>query len=262
MIKRSAASITLIACICVLAGWPTFAQVGSMRAKLKVGLTIDVTVAEVTDWGFWLEDETGLLYKQLSSLSTTSDFLTTEVMRYVPEATLETTKAAVVIDFEGLTFPERIPKTHKALRSRSIHGGLQGGITAELETNLEASIPGLKNFFGRVGHSVGWSVVDKGGFLGGLQAGIGRLFPIGDNQLAVTAEVWQKYRNHEGFIESKDETDISFAPDAYSVTAFYRLPVVDGRYTLSLGARGYLKNVEYGENRSRAAVVILLGTSI
>ena len=217
---------------------------------------------EVTEWGFWLEDETGLLYKQLTSLSTTSDSLSKEVMRFVPDAVVDTTASTTTINFEGLTFPERIPKPRTALRSRTISGGLQAGITAELETNLEASIPGLNNFLGRIGHSIGWSVVDKGNFLGGFQVGIGRLFPAGRNQISVTAEAWQKYSNSGSVPEDSPKQSIRMAPDAYAISAFYLLPVQGGQYTLSIGARGYLKNVEYEGNTSRAAVVVLIGSPI
>ena len=238
---------------------------GLITANLKVGSSIEVVVSEVTEWGFWLEDETGLLFRQLMSIESRNDSLVRIIKQFVPDVRESVSdigsESRTTLYFDQIDFPKRIPKPRNALRSREMFLGLHAGSTAELETMISVSVPKVDGLSAQIGFSIGWSIVDKGSFLGGFQAGLGYSIPAGSNTLVVNVAAWKKFYNNEDDRGDPFEAERSAKiVDAYSGTIFYKMPFRGGQNYLMIGPRYYPVNEEYLGKTYRYGLSILVGS--
>lgn len=234
-------------------------QIGSMKASMKVGLVVDADVREVTSWGFWLDDKTAILYRQLNYITTESDSLTDLVSQEVPDARIETSGTASTVFFDNLEFPHRTPRIRKAFFSRELFLGAQGGSTAEAEAMLNLSVRNANWLVVQIGQSFGWSTVSKAGFLGGFHAGIGVHAPADTKRFLLTANVWRKFFKDER--NRENATDKPLGPDAVSISLNYRFPIHDARL-ISIGARYYRTHIEFHGKKPAFGLVVLVRSHI
>ena len=247
---------TLAFLIFLLGSSSVAAQPFPMRAELKDGLILDTQVKQVTEWGFWLQNEQGLLFRQLKLVQTQSDSLKDEIIAFLPAALVEREGSVFTIRLEHLNIPLRRAKERLALREFMVMAGPSLGSRSGIETsfNIMTRFTGPVVF--QLGHNIGWKL-SGGGFMGGFSLGAGSSVPVGRLHFGLMAHAWKKYLYNENErVEVSKETLTSQAPDSYSITLFgeHRLVVPGSR--LQIGVRYFLKDLELKEEEPRMSLVL------
>ena len=239
------------------------AQVGVIRAHLKVGLDIETTVHEVTEWGFWLTSGRGLLYRQLDSLSTQSDSLVSEVKQRLPAVRVAQEEATFTLHFEGVDVPVEPYQENNALRLRELMGGASIGDTGDIEVHFNAATRFTGPLMFQLGHTLGWSLSERGGFLGGFTAGLGLFYQHDRSRWMLLFNAWKKYFQHTSARNDPSKASIlASKPEAYSGALYYHRSLGAGRFVLSTGVRYYFKNIEFQGTVPRYSVIVIAGVRL
>lgn len=232
-------------------------QVGDIHVELKVGLTYDVTVEEVTEWGFWLSDGSGLLFSQLRLITSESDSLIKQIEQLLPAAVVLEKESVYTIYFEELNIPQRSYKKRTLLGKSSFQVGTAIGYTWDMEFYFATMTQFTGPFIFNIGKTVGWSLIDDKGFLGGYTFGVGISIPIQNNDWNTFLNIWEKY---SGIKQNRGWFSLTnLSPAIYSVTSYYNISIFSDKYTLSTGLRYYLTNLERREIDPKLGFLLTLG---
>lgn len=233
------------------------AQPIAMQAELKVGPVLDVHVTDVAEWGFWLDDGSGLLFRQLTRVETASDALKDRIVSFLPDAEVERNGALWSLHLGHLEIATRAskPKTALSAGGFEVLGGVAVGNSLRVEAAFSAAPRFTRPLVFHFGHNVGIRL-EGNIFVGSFTFGAGAQVPVGAYRVTAMGNAWARYFGDEG-IHGDIPVEVGAGPStmAYSVSLVGDREVAE-TIRLRVGARYFLKDVELDEPESRYEVVV------
>lgn len=258
------ACLLLITCLsgCVASRY----SIGNAAFVLHSGSSFNNTASKVETWGIWMRDGSSVLYRQLASITTTSERLASEIAEAIPQAKIDTTSTGYFFDLAELEFEPRPapPQRVGLLADERMHLGGHLGPFSGIEAHA-GLIPARTTMIQfTLGMSVAWNVLGTGdspgtaGFFGGFAAGIEYEQPKEFGGVGVAARVWKRFVRHAELRSSGPQPTVGI--DAVSLGFFstYRL---SPQFSASVELRGYLWDERYDGYKNRVGVVVMLRRS-
>ncbi len=247
-----------IGAFCLIAtGCATTSSIGDVDVTLRSGAQYSNAVRDVAEWGIWMSDGTSVLFRQLSTITTTSDSVATLLTLLAPAARVDTVRGNYTLNFSGIVFPNRPPPPER--KAAAVAGHLELGPHVSPVVGLDTHFGITSEHTGplelQLGNSVGWNVLEGGGFFGGITAGViaNARRSNGELGLGAAINVWKRYAKHED-----ERSAIGMGVDAISLGLRYSWPLDFGGGRLTTVARYYVHDISYAGYRNRFAVVFLL----
>lgn len=238
------------------------AQNTPMQAELRVGGVLDVEVEEVTAWGFWLDTGQGLLFRQLTHITTPSESLAQRIVSFIPDAIVEPDGTFFIVRLAHLTFPSRTPKDRSVSQELNVLAGSSVGSRVGLETAFQVHTRYTGPLLFHFGNNIGWSFTG-GGYLGGLTFGAGVDVPLGAFRFTLIANAWKRYLQDENErLEVNKSTVAHGNPDAYSVALFSERAFDTFPFTVHFGVRYFIEDIKLKESEFPLGIVIVLSKSL
>ena len=219
------------------------AQPFEARVYLDDVPELDVTIDEVTSFGFYFDGGQGMLYRQIDSLRTEDVELTQRIQAFVPSAEVVAAGRAYVVRLDASAIPRHTRSPRRPLiENLDVLVGMAGGHRVGGSASLHASPRGLGPVYLSLLSTMGWSL-DSGTYLAGMGVGMG--VRVERSQYAITAEVgvWERFSQSGNDHVVVTGEAVNRSLDALSLAA--RLEHLLGeRFHLVAGARYFLTDLE------------------